>query len=67
MHNSTAPFFLGVKLINQIAGTSDSKNSVLLALSVRNSHKLTSLCSKTKKELSFVNTTKLINQLELMT
>lgn len=69
MHNSTAPFLLGGKL-NQIAGgtaTSDSKNSVKLALNVRNRHKLTPLCSKTKKELSFIKATKSINQLEFMT
>lgn len=70
MHNSTAPFPLGGKLINPIGAgitTSDSKNSVILALNVRNGHKLIPLCSKTKQELSFVKTTKLINQLELMT
>lgn len=70
MHNLTAPFLLGRKLINQIAGgitTSNSKNSVVLALDVRNRHKLTPLCSKTKEELSFAKTKKLINQFELMT
>lgn len=64
VYNSTLPFLLGGKLINPIAWWmigSDSKNSGILALHITNRHKLTPLCSKTRNELSFVKTTKLIN------